>query len=71
MAAFVFTLCLLPAAAGDTAPVAENLELTTYRGVSVGGTLAATDPEGDPLTYRITTAPVKGTVDLQPEGSFV
>ena len=71
MAAFVFTLCLLPAAAGDTAPVAENLELTTYRGVSVGGTLTATDPEGDPLTYRITTAPVKGTVDLQPEGSFV
>ena len=27
MAAFVFTLCLLPAAAGDTAPVAENLDL--------------------------------------------
>ena len=33
--------------AANGAPVAENLELTTYREVSVGGQLAAVDPEGD------------------------
>ena len=37
--------------AADGAPVAENLELSTYRGVSVGGRLAATDPEGGALRF--------------------
>lgn len=60
------------AAAGEgSAPVAENLELETYRGVSVGGRLAATDPDGDLCGFEITTPPVKGTVELEDDGSFV
>ena len=52
-------------AAADTAPVAENLELTTFRGTSIGGTLSANAPDGSPLTFRITTEPIKGTVTRQ------
>ncbi len=53
------------------APVAENLNLTTYRNVCVGGQLAAVDPEGDAVTFEITTQPTKGTVELTEDGRFV
>ena len=48
----LFSLCVLlfsgslTAAAADGAPIAENLEIMTYRGISVGGQLKAFDPEG-------------------------
>ena len=59
------------ASAAGTAPIAENLELSTYRGVSVGGRLSATDPDGDTLRFTVTTKPVKGTLDLDDDGRFV
>ncbi len=64
---------LAPAAAlaANGAPVAENLELTTYRDVSVGGQLSAVDPEGDSFTFEITTGPSKGEVELTGDGRFV
>ena len=55
----------------NTAPVAENQQIQTYRGVSVGGQLTARDAEGDALTFEIATAPMKGSVQLSPEGYFV
>lgn len=71
--AFALMTTLLAGAVNETgsAPVAQNLELATYRGVSIGGRLAATDPDGDALTFEITTAPVKGTIDLDEDGHFV
>lgn len=60
----------LPARAG-TPLVAENLELETYRGVSVGGQLAAAGGEGGALHFEITTEPCKGSVELTADGSFV
>ena len=72
-----FTLCLLllgssfPALAADGAPIAENLELTTYRGISVGGRLKAFDPEGEEVHFRITTEPRKGSLTLGDDGEFV
>ena len=45
-------------------PAAEDLELTTYREVSVTGALVAVDPEGDVLEYRIMRAPRKGDIQL-------
>ena len=57
--------------AETAAPVAENLELTTFRNTSVGGTLSANAPDGSPLTFRITTEPIKGTVTLTDDGTFV
>lgn len=59
------------AVAGESCPIAENQELTTYRNVSVGGQLRATDPDGDAVTFELTTEPVKGTIVLNEDGSFV
>ena len=59
------------AAADSSAPIAENLEITTYRGVSVGGRLSANDPDGDTLNFEITTEATKGTIDLSEDGHFV
>lgn len=74
--AFALAATLLASAASAPAetggaPVAENLEISTYRGVSVGGMLSATDPDGDALSFEITTPPVKGSIDLDPDGHFV
>ena len=52
-------------------PIAENLEIETYRGIAVGGQLRATDPQNEALTYQITTPPIKGEVTLSHDGSFV
>ncbi len=57
--------------AETAAPVAENMELRTFRGTSIGGTLRANAPDGSPLTFRITTEPIKGTVTLTDDGTFV
>ena len=62
---------IAPVSAENTAPIAENFEFETYRGVSFGGQLAAVDPDGDTLSYEITTKPVKGSIDLDDDGSFV
>ena len=75
LTAFVlmFIMCLAlasPALAAGAAPVAENLEIKTYRNVSVGGTMSAYDPDGDVVCYEITTQPVKGSIVQGENGSF-
>ena len=57
--------------AEGSAPVAENLEIETYRGVSVGGRLSATDPDGDLAGFLLTTPPGKGELALAQDGCFV
>ena len=57
--------------AAGTAPVAKNLELKTYRNVSVGGMLSAFDADDDVTEYKITTFPVKGELTLNEDGSFI
>ena len=57
--------------AEDGTPQAENLEFCTYRAVSVGGKLSATDNDGSIVSYEITTPPGKGSIELSPDGSFV
>lgn len=60
------------AEAKDGAPIAENLELSTYRGICMEGQLKATDPEGDEIvSYQLATPPVKGEVVINADGSFV
>ncbi len=49
----------------NLAPIAENLELRTYRETSVGGTLQAIDPDGDLLSFRLCAEPRKGTLLLE------
>ncbi len=76
--ALALSLCLgglsVFAAAGydpDHGPTAERMELETYRNTSMEGQLRATDPDGDELTYTLTTEPMKGTVTVEADGSFV
>lgn len=57
--------------AGNCAPIAESFEFETYRGVSFGGRLPAVDPDGDTLSFEISTPPVKGSIELNADGSFV
>ena len=66
-------LCLSAMAEENSgsAPVAENLEICTYRGVSVGGQLSAVDPDGGELRFEIVTPPNKGSIELNNDGSFV
>jgi sugar lactone lactonase YvrE len=44
------------------APVAQNQNVTTDEDASKAITLAATDPDGDPLTYQIMAQPSHGTL---------
>jgi len=68
---------VLPAAAaltsgqdGNAAPIAENMELTTYKNVAVTGQCAAVDPEGDLVTFQLVDKPARGQVELAEDGSF-
>ncbi len=51
------------------APVAENLELSTYKNVALTAQLSAVDPEGDLLTFHLLDKPARGTVALDEDGS--
>lgn len=55
--------------ASNSAPVAEDLSLTTYKNVEVQGTFAAVDPEGDILTFKLISKPARGAVTQSQDGS--
>lgn len=55
--------------AENAAPIAENLEITTYKNVAVTERFSATDPEGDILTFRLVDKPRRGAVTLSEDGS--
>ena len=59
------------ACALGSAPVAENLNINTYRNTSVNGILSAYDPEDDVVSYIITTNPVKGEIHVEANGEFI
>ncbi len=48
----------------NTAPVASTVEVETPEETSVSGTLVATDPDGDPLTFSAQTSCELGTLVL-------
>lgn len=55
---------------GNTAPVAENIRLETFMGVAVSGNMSAIDPEGESMTFEITSQPKKGAVSVGENGAF-
>ena len=71
MAVLLCSGLVYPAMAAGSTPVAENLELRTFRNVSVSGQLKAFDPENDVVKFEISTQPVKGHIELADDGSFV
>lgn len=50
--------------ADNTAPIAEHLSLTTYRGIAITSRFSAVDAEGDPVTFQIVDSPARGKVTL-------
>ena len=61
------TICLLTEE--NKAPVARNMELTTYKNVAITGYFDAVDGEGDELTFQLTSTPARGAVTLAEDGS--
>ena len=66
-----FMILTMFAGLSGIAPVAENMEIKTYKNTSVCGMLSAYDPESDVVSFEITTKPVKGSISVEPNGSFV
>lgn len=54
----------------DKAPVAEDFAMETYKNLPNSGSLKASDPEGQALTYTITRQPRRGEVTVNEDGSF-
>ena len=50
-------------------PVARNMDLATYKNVSVTGYFDAVDSEGDTLTFRMMSNPARGAVTVAEDGS--
>lgn len=55
----------------NSAPIAENRKICTFKGIAVTGEFAATDIDGDPVVFEIVTAPKKGEVINNDDGTFV
>lgn len=56
-------------AAKNDPPIAENLELLTYKNVAITERFAATDPEGDIITFQLVQKPARGAVTMPTDGS--
>ncbi len=54
----------------DKAPVAENFAIETYKNLPIEGTLKATDPEAQALTYTIVRGPKRGNAEITQNGNF-
>lgn len=54
--------------APNSAPIAENLTLSTYQNVAITERFAATDPEGDLLAFQIVKKPARGSVTMPADG---
>jgi len=63
------TVSLYLLAEENSAPIAENVELSTYQNISVTGQFAAVDPDGDLVTFRLMSKPARGKVELSEDGS--
>ena len=55
---------------GESAPVAENVSLETYKNLELTGNLTAKDPEDGKLTFTLVQAPKRGEVTIGEDGAF-
>ena len=53
----------------NQAPIARNMDLSTYRNVAITSYFDAVDSEGDTLTFQLTSTPARGAVTLSQDGS--
>lgn len=52
-------------------PVAQDSALETYKNLEAQGNLKASDPEGEEMTFTVTREPRRGSVTVNPDGSFL
>lgn len=52
-------------------PRAENYQFETYKNIENNGKLSGSDPENGELTFRLADPPKRGTVKLEPDGTFL
>jgi ELWxxDGT repeat protein len=55
---------------GDEPPGANSESVTTNENVAYTGKVTGSDPDGDPLTFFLTTPPANGTVTMNADGTF-
>lgn len=53
----------------NQAPIARNMDLSTYKNIAITGYFDAVDVEGDLLTFQLTSTPARGAVTLAEDGS--
>ena len=53
----------------NLAPIARNMDLSTYKNVAITSYFDAVDGEGDTLTFQLTSTPARGSVTLAEDGS--
>ena len=63
------TVTLYLLAEENLAPIARNMELSTYKNVAITSYFDAVDGEGDALTFQLTSTPARGAVTLAEDGS--
>lgn len=54
----------------NQAPTVTPVQLTGQSEGPITGTIGAVDPEGDPLSYKITGTPLDGSLVVNPDGSY-
>ena len=70
--AVMMVFCMsVPAFASGSAPLVDNLEFETTINTALYGAVSAEDPEGDIVSFELTTKPIKGEINLEADGSFV
>ncbi|WP_415762878.1 tandem-95 repeat protein, partial (plasmid) [Priestia megaterium] len=68
---FIITNVFVVVIPVEQPPTVPNYSITTPENQSVTSQVVGTDPNGDPLTYRLGTSPVNGSVIVNADGSFV
>ena len=53
----------------NQAPIARNMDLSTYKNIAITGYFDAVDGEGDLLTFELTSNPARGAVTVAEDGS--
>ncbi|MGK0701828.1 Ig-like domain-containing protein, partial [Priestia flexa] len=51
-------------------PTVNDLSIATQQGLPATGQLIGTDPDGDPIRFRLNLAPLNGTVVINSDGTF-
>ncbi|WP_416435533.1 tandem-95 repeat protein [Priestia megaterium] len=68
---FIITNVFVVVIPVEQPPTVPNYSITTPENQSVISQVVGTDPNGNPLTYRLGTSPVNGHVIVNEDGSFV